>query len=275
MKGIILAGGSGSRLYPLSLSVCKQLLPVADKPMIYYPLSTLMLSGVRDILIISTPADLPRFEHMLGDGSRLGINLSYAAQPKPEGIAQAFIIGEQFIGSEGVSLILGDNVFYGTGYVELIRSAGEQSEGATIFAYPVSDPQRYGIVSFDAAGAAISIEEKPDKPKSNFAATGLYFFDSDVVEIAKRIKPSDRGELEIAEVIGAYLKRGDLQVEILGRGTAWLDTGTNRSLMDAGQFVQAIEDRQGLKIACLEEIAWHNGWIGPEEVAAVAQFVYG
>ncbi len=271
MKGIILAGGAGTRLYPISLGVCKQLLPVNDKPMIYYPLSTLLLAGIRDILIISTPADLPRFEKILGDGSRLGICLQYAQQPKPEGIAQAFIIGAQFIEDSPVCLILGDNVFYGTGYVEQLREAAVQEQGATIFAYPVRDPQRYGIVTFNADGLALNIEEKPARPKSNYAVPGLYFYDHQVVEFAGNLKPSGRGELEITDINRMYLERGELRVLRFSRGIAWLDMGTHRSLLEAGNFIEAIESRQGLKIGCVEEVAFHMGYIDAAQLEQIVQ----
>jgi glucose-1-phosphate thymidylyltransferase len=270
VKGIILAGGSGSRLYPATRVVSKQLLPVYDKPMIYYPLSTLMLAGIRDILVISTPQDLPRFAELLGDGSWLGLSLSYAEQPKPEGLAQALVIGRDFLGGGPSCLILGDNIFYGHGFLESIRAAAERDRGATVFGYWVKDPQRYGVVEFDAAGVAVSLEEKPAAPRSNWAVPGLYFYDGQASDLAASLRPSPRGELEITDLNRRYLERGELKVEKLGRGIAWLDTGTHESLLQAANFIQTLEERQGLKVACLEEIAWRQGYIGSGELEAMA-----
>ena len=270
MKGIILAGGSGTRLYPLTLGVSKQLLPVYDKPMIYYPLSVLMLAGIRDILIISTPLDLPFFQRLLGDGSRLGISFTYKEQPRPEGLAQAFVIGREFIGTDTVCLILGDNIFFGPGLPTILREAVKLTRGGLIFGYPVRDPERYGVVEFDANRRVIGIEEKPEKPKSNYAVPGLYFFDNDVVDIAAKLRPSARGEIEITDVNLAYLRRGDLRVEPLGRGFAWLDTGTHEALQQAASYVQVIQDRQGLKISCIEEIAYRLGYIDRTQLLVLA-----
>mgnify|MGYP000852900519 FL=1 len=271
MKGIILAGGSGTRLYPLTRAISKQLMPVYDKPMIYYPLSTLMLAGIKDILIISTPNDLPRFKELLQDGSELGINLSYAEQPSPDGLAQAFIIGEKFIGNDSIALILGDNIYYGPGLSKMLQKAANKEKGATVFGYQVKDPERFGVVEFDEQMNVVSIEEKPEQPRSNYAVTGLYFYDNDVVEISKSIKPSSRGELEITDVNKAYLERGDLSVEVMGRGFAWLDTGTHESLLEASQYIETVQRMQNLQVANLEEIAYRMGYISREDVLKLAQ----
>ena len=271
MKGIILAGGSGTRLYPITMGVSKQLLPIYDKPMIYYPISVLMLAKVRDILVISTPEDMAGYQRLLGDGTRFGVNFTYAIQPSPDGLAQAFIIGEEFIGADSVCLVLGDNIFYGQGFSPKLLEAASRSTGATVFGYQVADPERFGVVEFDDKMRAVSIEEKPIKPKSNYAVTGLYFYDNDVVAMAKAVKPSHRGELEITSINQAYLERGDLNVELLGRGFAWLDTGTHDSLLEAAHFVETIEKRQGYKVACLEEIGFANGWMTRNELEMIGQ----
>ena len=270
-KGIILAGGSGTRLHPITKGISKQLLPIYDKPMVYYPLSVLMLAGISDVLVISTPEDIEGFKRLLGDGSQFGMELSYAIQPRPDGLAQAFILGEKFIGQSNVCLVLGDNIFYGQGFTPMLRQAAARQKGATVFGYQVKDPERFGVVEFDEQQRVMSIEEKPKHPKSNFAVTGLYFYDNDVIQIAKQVEPSERGELEITSINQAYLERGDLNVELLGRGFAWLDTGTQGSLLEAAQFVETIEKRQGYKVACLEEIALNNGWLSREEVLAIGQ----
>jgi glucose-1-phosphate thymidylyltransferase len=270
-KGIVLAGGSGTRLYPITKGVSKQLLPIYDKPMVYYPISVLMLAGINEILIISTPDDIDGFKRLLGDGSQFGIKLDYAIQPSPDGLAQAFIIGEEFIGDSNVCLVLGDNIFYGQGFTPMLRQAVSRQKGATVFGYQVKDPERFGVVEFDGQKRAISLEEKPKQPKSNFAVTGLYFYDNEVIEIAKQVKPSERGELEITTVNQIYLERGELNVELLGRGFAWLDTGTHSSLLEAAQFVETIEKRQGYKVACLEEIALNNGWLSKQKVLEIGQ----
>jgi glucose-1-phosphate thymidylyltransferase len=275
VKGIILAGGSGTRLWPVTRVVSKQLLPVYDKPMIYYPLSTLMLAGIREILVISTPADLPRFRELLGDGSQWGLRFAYAEQPRPEGIAQALVIGRAFVGGDAVALVLGDNIFYGQGLSRLLQGLAERAEGATVFGYYVRDPERYGVAEFDAAGRVVGLEEKPSKPRSHYAVTGLYLYDNDVLEIAAGLRPSARGELEITDVNLEYLRRGTLRIEILGRGVAWLDTGTHDSLHEAGSFIQTLEKRQGLKVAAPEEIAYRMGWIAPDQVRALAEPMRG
>ena len=273
-KGIILAGGSGTRLHPITKGISKQLLPIYDKPMVYYPLSVLMLAGIREVLVISTPEDIEGFKRLLGDGSQFGMELSYAIQPRPDGLAQAFILGEKFIGQSNVCLVLGDNIFYGQGFTPMLRQAAARQKGAPVFGYQVKDPERFGVVEFDEQQRVISIEEKPQNPKSNFAVTGLYFYDNDVIQIAKQVKPSERGELEITSINQAYLERGDLNVELLGRGFAWLDTGTQGSLLEAAQFVETLERRQGYKVACLEEIALNNGWLSKEQVLAIGHTMH-
>lgn len=273
-KGIILAGGSGTRLHPITKGISKQLLPIYDKPMVYYPLSVLMLAGIREVLVISTPEDIEGFKRLLGDGSQFGMELSYAIQPRPDGLAQAFILGEKFIGQSNVCLVLGDNIFYGQGFTPMLRQAAARQKGATVFGYQVKDPERFGVVEFDEQQRVISIEEKPQNPKSNFAVTGLYFYDNDVIQIAKQVKPSERGELEITSINQAYLEGGDLNVELLGRGFAWLDTGTQGSLLEAAQFVETLERRQGYKVACLEEIALNNGWLSKEQVLAIGHTMH-